>query len=123
MNAAEWVHMNGFWQTLSAVEGLMSSYREHLYAETGFEDLGKDLNYDQIENLGSDKFDKVIVDVLFRLKAEGYFTGDSFTEDVFLGVQYSDIGDAELAIIERFSDQLNSQHWADKIAEIKEWIK
>lgn len=123
MSAAEWVHMNGFWEKMSVVNDILTVFRERHYAETGFDDLEPSLNYDQITDLADASFKQIIIRVLEQLKQEGRFSGRGFTDDVFLGVQFSDMGLAELAVIEAVSKPLNSQYWDNKIVEFKTWMK
>lgn len=123
MSSAEWVHMNGFREIISPVDDILTLFREKHYAETGFDDLEPSLNYNQITDIADQQFKQIIIRVLRRLKHEGRFSSHSFTDDVFLGVQYSDMGLSELQTIEAVSKQLNSQYWADKIIEFKTWMK
>lgn len=123
MNAAEWVHMGGYWQVFSKVNETLDVFRKRLYAETGFVDLGENQTYDQIVDIADDKFKQIIVTVLKQLKQEGLFSTAAFSKDLFLGVQYNDIGYPEIAIIEAVSNQLNSKYWAGKLAEIKIYIQ
>lgn len=123
MNAAEWVHMGGYWQVFSKVNDLLGIFRERLYSEAGFVDLDKSQTYDQIVEIADAKFKKIIVTVLKRLKQEGLFTTTAFSEDLFLGVQFSDIGDPEIKVIEAISNQLNSEYWSCKLTEIKDYMR
>ena len=123
MSSAEWDHMNGFREIMSPVDEILTLFRERHYTETGFGDLESSLNYNQITYIADQQFEQIIIRVLRRLKHEGRFSSHSFTDDVFLGVQYRDMGLSELHIIEAVSKQLNSQYWADKIVEFKTWMK
>ena len=123
MSSAEWAHMHGFREIMSPVNDILTLFRERHYAETGFDDLESSLNYNQITDLADQRFKQIIIRVLRRLKHEGRFSNPGFTDDVFLGVQYSDMGLSELNTIEAVSKQLNSKYWADKIVQFKTWMK
>lgn len=122
MSAAEWVHLNGFWEMMSPVNDILSDFREKHYAENGFDDLKPSLNYDQIAALADARLKQIIIRVLERLREEGCFSGHGFTDDVFLGLQHTDMGLAELAVIEALSKPLNSEYWAAQIARLKTWM-
>lgn len=122
MNAAEWVHVNGHWDVFSPVNAVLDIFTSRLETHSKFDDLADTLNYDQISELAEDRFKRIIISVLQKLKNEGKFAQAGFINDVFLGVQHSDIGDSEIAVIEEVSNALNSKYWADRINEIKGYM-
>ena len=94
-----------------------------MYEGEGFDDLDKTLSIDQIMDVAQTRLIQIIINVLQRLKDEKSFDSNSFEEDLFLGIQFSEIGKEEIILIEMVSNKLNSEYWFEKITKIKEYIK
>lgn len=123
MNSAEWEYSNMHWELFSSVDKVLDTFFSRLYEGEGFDDLDKTLSIEQVMNVSQKRIIKIIINVLQRLKNEKLFDSNSFEEDLFLGVQFSEIGKEEIILIEKVSNKLNSEYWFEKITEIKEYIK
>jgi hypothetical protein len=123
MSSAEWKYQNKHWDVFVSVNKVLDTFFEKLYEGNGFVDIDKKLNVDEIMNFAESRFIQIILNVLKRIKSDNLLNGSTLLNDLFLGVQFNDIGKEEIVLIEKVSKELNSMYWLDKVLQMKNLIK
>ncbi|WP_044209859.1 DUF4303 domain-containing protein [Flammeovirga sp. OC4] len=115
--ASEWKYVNEHYAVFDQVDECIDNIYDVFY-EGELDDVDlEELEEDQLWNLILSFFSEVIINTLSQLKKEKVFQNDAFTEDVFLGVQFGDIGEEDQKMLLEVSSQLNSDYWHNKLLE------
>ena len=100
VNASEWEF---FYTDFPEVNGLLADNYDDFY-EAGIEP-------EEISRF----FEDLLIEIMSQLKADGTLSPGPFEEDLLFGIQFPDASGAEIDIMERASQALNSPSWHHKI--------
>ncbi|MFC4161842.1 DUF4303 domain-containing protein [Chitinimonas lacunae] len=124
LNAAEWPYVNYHYELFEAADELVDEFYDCLF-DGELEDVEFDpqISTAELTKFASDIFVEVIVRSLLDLKAQGYFSGDAFTDDPLLGLQFGDPSDNGVNMMEDVSRQVNSAAWHEKMVRNCHYLK
>ena len=113
--ASEWKYVNDHYQIFEKVDEFIDKTYEVFY-DGEFDDVDlEEFDDDQLWDFTSSFFIETIVMKMNKLKDEKKFDNESFTRDVFLGIQFGDPSEEDLKMLLTVSERLNSPDWHNKL--------
>ena len=113
--ASEWKYVNDHYQIFEKVDEFIDKTYEVFY-DGEFDDVDlEEFDDDQLWDFTSSFFIETIVMTMNKLKDEKKFDNESFTRDVFLGIQFGDPSEEDLKMLLTVSERLNSPDWHNKL--------
>ena len=113
--ASEWKYVNDHYQIFEKVDEFIDNTYEVFY-EGEFDDVDlEEFDDDQLWEFTSSFFSEAIVMTMNKLKEDKIFNNESFTRDLFLGIQFGDPSEEDLKMFLTVSERLNSPDWHNKL--------
>ncbi|MBL6448247.1 DUF4303 domain-containing protein [Fulvivirga sp. 29W222] len=117
IDASAWEYVNEHYELFDEVNHFIDRAYNEFY-EGEFEDVDLEvLDDEQLWEFIAAFFSKAIVETMNKLKEEGAFNDELFTENLFLGMQFGDPGKEDLEMLKRVSVEINSSYWHNKVLE------
>jgi hypothetical protein len=123
VNIAEWERLDVAQEPFAiAYDFILDIHRN--FEDGEFDDVDFDsLEGDEYQKFVNEFFIDVVVKIFTQLKESGSFNKVNFDKDLLLGVVINDPTDNDLYIIEKVSEQVNSEYWHAKVKAYCEHLK